>query len=118
MEDGDLTNIIKWDYDEDFCKWIIYCVAEGLQALHSRNVLHRDIKAENILFRGANGDIKVADLGLSVILSNEVCRRSTMKGSTAFTSPEVILGSQYGKEVDIWAFGCTAFELAMGKLPF
>ena len=50
---------------EDFCKYSLYQVALGLQAMHKHNILHRDIKSDNILCR-ANGEIKIADLGFSI----------------------------------------------------
>ena len=118
MDDGDLTKLKDMrGYNEDFCKWTIYSVCMGLRALHEKHILHRDIKAENILHR-SNGEIKLADLGLSVFLTEQEALRASIKGSTAFFSPEIAQGIFYGKEVDIWAFGCFAYELAMGKVPF
>ena len=73
MEEGDLTSIILNSasrYTEAFCKYTLYMVAMGLQVMHANNVLHRDIKADNILIR-KNGDIKIADLGLSVFLHEQ-----------------------------------------------
>ena len=119
LEDGDLTNLPK-NYSENFCKYTMYQVALGIQALHNQNILHRDIKAENILHRSTTGDIKLADMGLSVILCEQEEYRKSVKGTTAFLSPEIAQGILYGKEVDIWAFGCFAYELASGKgkMPF
>ena len=71
MEEGDLLNIIlhrKGDLSEDFCKWSLYQVALGLQYMHERNILHRCVKSDDILCR-ANGEIKIADLGFSVLLT-------------------------------------------------
>ena len=73
MEGGELTKIIldrNGDFTEDFCKWSLYQTALGMQGMHNKNVLHRDIKSDNILCR-ANGDIKIADLGFSVFLSQQ-----------------------------------------------
>lgn len=53
---------------EAFCKFTIYQVAKALQVMHKRNVLHRDLKSNNILCK-ANGDVKVGDLGLSIFLT-------------------------------------------------
>lgn len=53
---------------EDFCKWSLYQVALGLQGMHKHNVLHRDIKSDNILC-DSDGTIKIADMGFSIFLS-------------------------------------------------
>ena len=74
MEGGELTKIVKMaklvnmTLSEEFCKYTLFCVASGLRDLHDKNVLHRDVKSDNILFK-ANGIIKIADLGFSVILT-------------------------------------------------
>ncbi len=103
-------------FTEDFCKWSLYQVAQGLQAMHSKNVLHRDIKSDNILCR-PNGDIKVADMGFSVFLSEQDQYRQTQKGTPSWVSPEIAKGVTYSKEVDVWSYGCFAFELATGQPP-
>ena len=56
------------DYSAEFIKYTIYTSALGIKALHGINVIHRDIKSDNILCR-PNGEIKVADLGVSVYLT-------------------------------------------------
>lgn len=79
MEGGDLVNIIltrRGEFSEDFCKFSLYQVALGLQAMHSQNIIHRDIKSDNILVR-PNGDIKIADLGFSVFLTEQQQYRQT-----------------------------------------
>ena len=71
MEGGSLDEISfsrKGQLSENFIKWSLYNVALGIQAMHNKNILHRDIKAENILCR-PDGTIKLADLGFSVFLS-------------------------------------------------
>lgn len=71
MEGGDLTNIIlakRGDFSEAFVKFTLFQVAQGLKKMHSYNILHRDIKSDNIFCR-PNGDIKLADLGFSVFLT-------------------------------------------------
>ena len=71
MEGGDLTSIVldkMGNVSEDFCKWSLYQAALGLRAMHAHNILHRDVKSDNILCR-ENGDIKLADMGFSVFLT-------------------------------------------------
>ena len=120
MEGGDMAKIIldkNGDFSEDFCRWTLYQVALGLQHMHARNVLHRDIKNEKILCR-PNGEVKIKSTSYSTVLSKEVPRRQTQKGNIRFgMSPEWAKGVSYSKEVDIWAFGCFAYELATGKRP-
>ena len=73
MEDGALTNIILKQnrvYSEEFCRYTLYKTAMGLLKMHSKNVLHRDIKSDNILC-DRTGEIKIADLGFSVFLSEQ-----------------------------------------------
>ncbi len=68
--EGDFSQVIRkhWkNFNADFIKYTLFTVAKGLKDMHKNNVLHRDIKSDNILFR-ADGDIKIADLGLSVFL--------------------------------------------------
>ena len=92
-------------------------VARGLKVMHDNNVLHRDIKSENILCR-PDGTIKIADLGLSVFLHEQQMFRNSLKGTANWFSPEIAQGVYYSKEVDVWAFGCFAYELATGNPPF
>lgn len=74
MPGGELTKILKMvknidhELSEEFCKYTLFCVAKGVADLHAKNVLHRDIKSDNILFK-VDGTIKIADLGFSVKLT-------------------------------------------------
>ena len=67
-------------------------VARGLQTMHVHNMLHRDIKADNILFR-PNGDIKIADLGFAVFLPEERKNRNSIIGTQNWLSPEIAKGA-------------------------
>ena len=95
----------------------MYCVAKGVAALHEKNVLHRDVKSDNILFK-VDGTIKVADLGFSIELTKDAAKRKTMIGTMSWMSPEIAAGEAYAKEVDVWSYGCFAFELTKGEPPF
>ena len=78
MELGSMKATIKnfQDYSEDFCKYTLYRVAMGLFHMHSNNVLHRDIKSDNIL-HSKDGSIKIGDLGSAGVLSHERMVRKT-----------------------------------------
>lgn len=73
MDGKELTHVIneyRKHYSEDFIKYTIYMAARGLADMHEQGILHRDIKSDNILC-GSNGDIKLADMDVSVFLTEE-----------------------------------------------
>ena len=104
-------------YSEEFIRYTLFNAALGIKAMHDKFVLHRDIKSGNILCN-PQGDIKVADLGLSVLLSEGESWRRTRTGTKNWFSPEIVKGEMYSKEVDVWAFGSFAHELGCGRPPF
>ena len=93
--------------------------AKGLKEMHDRNILHRDFKSDNILCN-KEGDIKIADFGVSVFLSKQEYWRSSQKGTEHILAPEIVDNQTFGymKEPDIWAFGIFLHELGSGMLPF
>ena len=122
MECGSMDKIAKEykDLSYEFIKYSLYIVAKGLRDLHSVNVIHRDIKAKNILY-GLDGSIKITDLGCAVQLNRNQRDRETSGrniGTLNFWAPEMFEGKTYSKEIDVWAYGCFAYELATGKQPF
>lgn len=92
-------------------------VALGLNKMHQNQVLHRDIKSDNIL-SDSSGNVKIADAGLSALLTYERKERHTQNGTILWMSPEIMQGKPYSKEIDVWSYGCYAYELATGKPPF
>ena len=116
MEDRNLTEMILSQhevYSEDFCRWVLYKTALGLLHMHNKNILHRDIKSDNILC-DSKGDIKISDLGFSAYLTAENSRRTSRCGTINWISPEIVQRQEYSMEVDVWAYGSFAYELATG----
>lgn len=91
-------------------------VLKGLEYLHRGARIHRDVKAANVLL-GSNGEIKLADFGVSTTLSG-VSKRYTIVGSPYWMAPEIITESGATENCDIWSLGITCIELTRGKPPY
>ena len=93
-------------------------VLEGLCYLHENSIVHRDIKASNLLYH--HGMVKIADFGVSFIKNMDKLLESKFNriGSPYWMSPAVLSDSIYNEKTDIWALGITAIELAEGEPPF
>ncbi|KAL6931430.1 uncharacterized protein HGUI_02423 [Hanseniaspora guilliermondii] len=92
-------------------------IASAIKYLHGHNIVHRDLKIENILI-SESGEIKIIDFGLSNFydVNSEL---KTFCGSLYFAAPELLKAEPYiGPEVDIWAFGVVMYVLLCGKVPF
>lgn len=90
--------------------------------MHDRNVLHRDIKTQNIFLckkeGGSLGCVKIADFGISKVLDNSHQMARTMVGTPYYLSPEICQKQPYAMPSDVWALGCVLYELCAMKVPF
>jgi hypothetical protein len=99
---------------------IAYVASEVLKALsyfHSLHRVHRDIKTDNILLN-EEGEIKLADFGFAIQLTEQNQSRKTIIGTPYWMAPEIIQNKEYGKAVDIWSLGIMMMEMAEGEPPY
>ncbi|KAK9940813.1 hypothetical protein M0R45_017454 [Rubus argutus] len=93
-----------------------WCVVSALHYIHSRGIVHCDVKGKNVLVGSAFDQAKLADFGSSMVLSKDGCTgRISPRGSPLWMAPEVISGAYQGPESDVWSLGCTVIEMVTGK---
>ena len=88
----------------------------GIGAAHAANIIHRDIKPQNIII-SKDGKVKVTDFGIAKATTSHTVSSNAM-GSVHYTSPEQARGGFSDAKSDIYSMGITLFEMATGKLPF
>jgi len=109
-------------FDRDVVKSFTSQVVEGLSYLHSRGILHRDLKADNILL-DPTGICKISDFGISKrsddIYDNDA-ELTSMQGSIFWMAPEVLHNGKrgYNAKIDIWSLGCLVLEMWAGRRPW
>ncbi len=93
-------------------------IGDALQEAHSKGIVHRDIKCENIMVNSRN-QIKVMDFGLAKLKGSlKLTKASSTVGTLAYMAPEQIQGGEIDGRSDIFSFGVVLFEMLTGKLPF
>ncbi|KAK4202322.1 kinase-like domain-containing protein [Triangularia verruculosa] len=102
---------------ERYIKPILREVAEALFWVHSHGVIHRDVKCANVLV-SEEGRVQLCDFGVAGLVKGRFDKRKTVTGTLQWMAPELFDKTvEYGKEVDVWAFGSMAIEAATGMPP-
>ncbi|CAH2065367.1 unnamed protein product [Thlaspi arvense] len=117
----------KWAYDdsgppgalgENTARKYFRDVVAGLMYLHSHNVIHGDIKPDNLLVT-STGTVKIGDFGVSQVFKDDDDQLRRSPGTPVFTAPECCLGVTYsGRAADTWAVGVTLYCMILGQYPF
>lgn len=104
-------------FSEERTRFYAAEILSALNYLHSKQIVFRDLKLENILL-DAQGHVKITDFGLCKEGIGNGKRARTFCGTPEYLAPEILDEEDYGKSVDWWALGIVMYELMVGRPPF
>lgn len=120
---GDMLEMIlsseRGKLSERITKFIIYQILTALKHLHSKNIVHCDLKPENVLLSSGSDypQVKLCDFGFARIIGEKSFRRSVV-GTPAYLAPEVLRNKGYNRSLDMWSVGVITYVSLSGTFPF
>jgi len=123
---GSLENYIRrtsGKLGERIIRKIICSILDALIELHRRNIVHRDIKPDNVLYKNDLETWKITDFGLGTFVlstnqENIDTQLTETIGTSHYLAPEIVMKESYGRPVDVWACGVICYQMLCGSLPF
>ncbi|KAF7212269.1 rhodopsin kinase GRK1 [Nothobranchius furzeri] len=104
-------------FDESRASYYAAQIIQGLEHLHLKRIIYRDLKPENVLLDN-EGNVRISDLGLAVELADDQFKIKGYAGTPGFMAPELLKGEEYDYSVDYFALGVTLYEFLAAKGPF
>ncbi|GBP13006.1 hypothetical protein EVAR_79340_1 [Eumeta japonica] len=98
-------------------RFYMHQILLGVQYLHSKRIIHRDLKLGN-LFLDDELHVKIGDFGLAARIEYDGERKQTLCGTPNYIAPEILTKKGHSFEVDVWSLGCIMYTLLVGKPPF
>ncbi|KAI0950600.1 hypothetical protein AcV7_009014 [Taiwanofungus camphoratus] len=121
---GSVTSLLRnyGAFEEPLVRNWVRQILQGLNYLHERDIIHRDIKGANMLVDNKGG-IKISDFGISKkvednLLPGHRAHRPSLQGSVFWMAPEVVKQTAYTQKADIWSIGCLVVEMLTGEHPW
>ena len=114
---GDLWNYMEAPFSEDMARFYIVQIAMALGYLHERNIIHRDLKSENIMVK-EDGYLCLIDFGTAQKVKDKQERRMTLAGTDGCQAPEMLKQVGHSFAVDWWALGILTYEMIATVKPF